>query len=135
MSFDVRPTPPGPAAPYGPAQPVRAYDATGRSTGTQAAPSTTSARFSRVYELEEARRRQDVGPARMPGDRIPEDVWDEVDAAAQLFENLHADGRRMVFDTDRLSGRVVASLLDADGSTTPVPLTDAVDPSAGHGAA
>ena len=71
----------------------------------------------------------------MPGDRIPDDVWDEVDAAAQLFENLHADGRRMVFDTDRLSGKVVASLLDADGSATAEPVTDVVNPSAGPGVA
>lgn len=135
MSFDIRPPTPGPAVPYGPAQPVRGYDATGRPAGTQGPSAPASTRFSRVYELEEARRRQETGPARMPGDRIPDDVWDEVDAAAQLFENLHADGRRMVFDTDRLSGRVVASLLDSDGSATQVPLADVVDPSSSAGVA
>lgn len=84
--------------------------------------------FARVYELEEARRRRDVNIPPMVGDRIPDEVWDEVDAAARLFERLHAEGSRVVFDTDRLSGRVVASLLDSEGGQQALPLTDAVNP-------
>lgn len=117
MSFDVRP--PG----WPGAQPID--DLTARIASERTAAPT---RFARVYELQEARSRRDHEIPPMIGDRIPEDVWDEVDAAARLFENLRAEGRQMMFDTDRLSGRVVASLLEDDGSISPVSLTDAVDP-------
>jgi hypothetical protein len=124
MSFDVRP--PG----WTGAQPIdtlTARIATERSAAPQ--------RFERVYALEEARVRRQHEIPPMIGDNIPEDVWQEVDAAAQLFETLQAEGRQMMFDADRLSGRVVASLLEEDGSITSVPLTDAVDPSAASRAA
>ena len=63
------------------------------------------------------------------GDRIPDEVWDEVDAAAALFEQLHEEGRRMVFDHQRLTGRVVVSLVDDHtGAATPLSLRQAVDP-------
>jgi hypothetical protein len=117
MSFDVRP-PEGPGT----------YDATGRVT--PAPPKAADARFSRVYELEAARRRREIPLPEIAGDRIPDDVWDEVDAAARLVEQLETEGKRMMFDTDRLSGRVVASLLHPDGAITPVALTDAVSPAA-----
>jgi hypothetical protein len=87
-------------------------------------------RFSRVYELEEARRRRADDLRPIAGDRIPADVWDEVDRAAELVETMQADGRRVMFDQDRLTGRVVASLLGPDGSISPVSLSDAVDPGA-----
>jgi hypothetical protein len=87
-------------------------------------------RFSRVDELEEARRRRAEVVRPLAGDPIPPDVWDEVDRAAELVESLHADGRRVMFDLDRLTGRVVASLLGPDGSIAPVSLSDAVDPAA-----
>lgn len=103
------------------------YDTTARGDVKTERPVPGTA-FARVYELEEARRRRDVNIQPMPGDRIPDEVWDEVDAAARLFDRLHAEGSRVVFDTDRLSGRVVASLLDSDGGKQAMPLSDAVDP-------
>lgn len=120
MSFDVRP--PG----WTGAQQIDQLTARIASERT-AAPDKT---FARVYELEEARSRRAHDIPQLVGDRIPDDVWEEVDAAARLFEHLRADGRQMMFDTDRLTGRVVASLLEEDGSITPVPLADAVDPGA-----
>ncbi len=109
------------------------YDSTGR-TGAPERTRPTNA-FARVYELEEARRRREIPILPIAGDRIPDEVWDEVDAAARLFDQLRAEGRRVVFDTDRLSGKVVASLLDADGGSEAMPLTDAVDPKAARPAA
>ena len=122
MSFDVRP--PG----WSGAQPIDSLTAR-----IAAERSSAPQRFERVYALEEARVRRQHEIPPMIGDNIPDDVWSEVDAAAQLFETLQAEGRQMMFDTDRLTGRVVASLLQEDGSITPVPLSDAVDPSAGAG--
>ena len=43
---------------------------------------------------------------------IPSEVWDQVDAAARLAENLHAEGRAVRFDVHKLDGGVVASLVD-----------------------
>ncbi len=119
MSFDVRP--PGRVG----GNPIDDVAAARIASSGPAAPG----RFARVYELEEARSRRDKDIPRMAGDKIPDDVWDEVDAAARLVETLHLQGRQMMFDTDRLSGRVVASLLENDGAITPVPLENAVDPS------
>jgi hypothetical protein len=112
MSFDVRP----------PDQ-TGAHDSAARIAP---APKTTAANFARVYELEEARARRQSDQPAIAGDRIPAEVWDEVDAAARLFDQLHAEGRRMMFDTDRLSGKVVASLLEADGSIHPLSLNQAI---------
>jgi hypothetical protein len=84
--------------------------------------------FARVYELEEARRRRDVPLPPIAGDRIPTEVWDEVEAASRLFDQLKAEGRHVMFDNDRLTGRVVASLLEPDGVISHLPLTQAVDP-------
>lgn len=122
MSFQIGP-PPGVN--------TGVYDATGRRI---TAPATGTDTFTRVYELEEARRRRDVPIPPMVGDRIPDEVWDEVDAAAQLFERLHADGRQVMFDSDRLTGKVVASLLEGDGSISPMALTDAISPQDAAGA-
>ncbi|MCW3041029.1 MAG: hypothetical protein JWM31_2934 [Solirubrobacterales bacterium] len=99
--------------------------------GVPGTPGTGGPTFARVYELEEARRRRDVPIPRIAGDRIPAEVWDEVEAAAKLFDQLKAEGRQVMFDNDRLSGKVVASLLGPDGAVDRLPLTQAVDPQQG----
>jgi hypothetical protein len=106
------------------------FDPTVRQSAAKTERPAPGNAFARVYELEEARRRRGMHIQPMAGDRIPDEVWDEVDAAARLFDRLHAEGSRVVFDTDRLSGRVVASLLDSEGGQKALPLTDAVDPAA-----
>jgi hypothetical protein len=59
---------------------------------------------------------------------IPAEVWDQVDAAARLAEQLHTEGRGVRFDVHRLDGDVVASLVDEDGGMLrPLLLTDVVD--------
>jgi hypothetical protein len=59
---------------------------------------------------------------------IPAEVWEQVDAAARLAEDLHAQGRGVRFDVHKLSGEVVASLVDADGGLLrPLLLADVVD--------
>jgi hypothetical protein len=59
---------------------------------------------------------------------IPTEVWDQVDAAARLAEELHAQGRGVRFDVHKLDGDVVASLIDEDGSLLrPLLLSDVVD--------
>ena len=59
---------------------------------------------------------------------IPAEVWDQVDAAARLAENLHADGRAVRFDVHKLDGGVVASLVDENGGfLRPLLLDDVVD--------
>jgi hypothetical protein len=58
---------------------------------------------------------------------IPAEVWDQVDAAARLAENLHAEGRAVRFDVHKLDGGVVASLVDEGGLLRPLLLTDVVD--------
>ena len=117
MSFEIVP-PGGPAG-------SNPYDATAKPA--QPAKGVT---FARVYELEEARRRREIPLPPIAGDRIPDEVWQEVDHAARLVEALHAEGKRMMFDTDRLTGRVVASLIGTTGEAKPVALTDAVNPGA-----
>lgn len=44
---------------------------------------------------------------------IPEHVLDDVEAAAALWEELDAEGREVRFDTDTATGRIVASLCQA----------------------
>jgi hypothetical protein len=59
---------------------------------------------------------------------IPAEVWDQVDAAARLAEELHGQGRGVRFDVHKLDGDVVASLVDEDGGMLrPLPLGDVVD--------
>jgi hypothetical protein len=54
---------------------------------------------------------------------IPADVWDEIDAASQLWHELRAENREVRFDTDAATGRTVASLYDLDGGVVrPLPL-------------
>jgi hypothetical protein len=59
---------------------------------------------------------------------IPTEVWDQVDAAARLAENLTADGRQVRFDVHKLDGGIVASLVDENGGLLrPLLLKDVVD--------
>jgi hypothetical protein len=59
---------------------------------------------------------------------IPDEVWDQVDAAARLADELHAQGRGVRFDVHKLDGDVVASLVDEDGGLLrPLLLGDVVD--------
>ena len=59
---------------------------------------------------------------------IPTEVWDQVDAAARLAEDLHAQGRGVRFDVHNLDGGIVAELVDDDaGLLRPLDLTDVVD--------
>jgi hypothetical protein len=59
---------------------------------------------------------------------IPAEVWDQVDAASRLAEELHAQGRGVRFDVHKLDGDVVASLVDDEGGMLrPLLLTDVVD--------
>jgi hypothetical protein len=58
---------------------------------------------------------------------IPDEVWDQIDAAARLAERLQAEGRGVRFDVDEVDG-VVAELIGDDGEPPrPVPLEDVVD--------
>jgi hypothetical protein len=58
---------------------------------------------------------------------IPVEVWDQIDAAARLAEDLHAQGRGVRFDVHKL-GVVVAELVDDNlGLLRPLPLGDVVD--------
>jgi hypothetical protein len=59
---------------------------------------------------------------------IPAEVWDQVNAAARLADNLNAEGREVRFDVHKLDGGGVASLVDDDGSLLrPLLLQDVVD--------
>jgi hypothetical protein len=59
---------------------------------------------------------------------IPDEVWDQVDAASRLAESLHQQGRGVRFDVHKLDGEVVASLVDEDGGLLrPLLLGDVVD--------
>jgi hypothetical protein len=56
------------------------------------------------------------------------EVWDQVDAAARLAEELHSQGRGVRFDVDERDGSVVARLVDDDGGTLrQLPLGDVID--------
>jgi hypothetical protein len=46
---------------------------------------------------------------------IPTEVWNEVDDAARLAEDLHAQGRRVRFEVHEVGGGVVAELVDHKG--------------------
>jgi hypothetical protein len=76
--------------------------------------------FAGVFDLAEARRRRLTR-----ADRIPAEVWDDIDRAGQLADDLATRGHQVRFDTHRLTGRVVASLCDLDGRfLRPVSLRD-----------
>ena len=59
---------------------------------------------------------------------IPAEVWDQVDAAARLADELQTQGRRVRFDAHKLDGSVVADLVDDDGGLLrPLLLGDVID--------
>jgi hypothetical protein len=81
---------------------------------------TQGAAFADVVDL--ASRRQSVTDA----PEIPDHVWDEVEAASQLWQELRAQDREVRFETHAVTGRVVASLCDLDGGVVrPLPLREA----------
>jgi hypothetical protein len=51
-----------------------------------------------------------------PPEWPPESVWREVDDAAQVWEDLHADGRELHFDLDPDSGRLTIEMRDLEGN-------------------
>jgi hypothetical protein len=69
---------------------------------------------------------------------VPEHVWEEVEAASQLWRDLRCLDREIRFETDDVTGGVVASLCDLGGGVVrPLPLRAAVitdDPGPGHAA-
>lgn len=99
MSFDVTPLARSFAAPY--------------VDRVRAAAARSEAQFSAI---------EGVTPP------IPNEVWDQVDAASRLAESLHQQGRGVRFDVHKLDGDVVASLVDEDGGLLrPLLLGDVVD--------
>jgi hypothetical protein len=85
--------------------------------------------------VDRARRAADGTPARFSDavagagtPPIPDDVWQQVEAAHRLAEDLHSQGREVRFDVHKLSGDVVAALVDVDGGLLrPLLLSDVVD--------
>ena len=51
-----------------------------------------------------------------PSEWPPESVWREVDEAAQVWEDLHADGRELHFDLDPQNGRLTIEKRDLEGN-------------------
>jgi hypothetical protein len=79
----------------------------------------SSSSFAEVVDL--ASRRQ----AEIDTPEIPDHVWDEVEAASRLWNELRAQDREVRFDTHAVTGRVVASLCDLDGGVVrPLPLRE-----------
>jgi hypothetical protein len=70
----------------------------------------------------------DAAAAARTAPAIPAEVWDQVDAASRLAQNLHDQGQSVRFDVHKLDGGVVASLVDEDGGLLrPLLLDDVVD--------
>jgi hypothetical protein len=82
-----------------------------RAQRNQGAGGAGAVQFAQVYELSEARRRRMTGPT-----RIPDEVWEAMDRASELADDLAARGQQVRFDTHRVSGGVVASLCDHEGT-------------------
>jgi hypothetical protein len=121
MSFNVVPFGSAQRPQSGPAQPAAV------------AVPPRGATFAEVVDLASRR------AAELHSPEIPEDVWDEVEAASQLWHELRAQDREVRFDTHSVSGRVVASLCDLDGDVVRrLPLREAFgsdDPGPGGAAA
>jgi hypothetical protein len=81
----------------------------GRGRGTQR--SSRAGRIAQVIEMSDLRRQRMTGP-----DRIPERVWEDISRANELAEELADQGQAVRFDSHHLTGRVVASLCDAEGA-------------------
>ncbi len=83
----------------------------------RAASQDTKASFGKVYEIETARRARST--------HIPLDVYEEMEAAAALYDELEDEGRQIRFT--QAGGRVVASLCDLDGNILrPLTLREAI---------
>jgi hypothetical protein len=77
--------------------------------------------FATVYDLT-AKRMQADRPS------IPDELWDEVDAAARTADEMSRTGHAMRFDVHRVDGKVIASLVDGAGSVVrPVSLSEVLD--------
>jgi hypothetical protein len=88
----------------------------------------TGASFAEVVDLASRRETASIGP------EIPDHVWDEVEAASQLWHELRAQDREVRFETHAVTGRVVASLCDLDGDVVrPLPLREAFGIHDDHG--
>jgi hypothetical protein len=86
----------------------------------------TSVDRTRRTERSQASFADAVGASGAPP--IPAEVWDQVDAAARLADNLSAEGRAVRFDVHKLDGGVVASLVDEEGGMLrPLLLEDVID--------
>jgi hypothetical protein len=88
---------------------MRLYDfATAMASRPARAASTENdgASFDNVYEIETARRARSA--------RIPLSVYEEMEAAAALYEELSEEGRQIRYT--QLGNRVVAHLCDLDGN-------------------
>lgn len=87
----------------------------GPENGPEAKPAQTaggripSQSFAEVVDLASRRHDETDTP------EIPDHVWDEVEAASRLWQDLRAQDREVRFDTHAVTGRVVASLCDLDG--------------------
>lgn len=64
------------------------------------------ATFGNVHEIEIARRARSA--------RLPLSLYEEMEAANALYEELHDEGRQIRFT--QIGGRVVAHLCDLDGN-------------------
>lgn len=51
-----------------------------------------------------------------PPEWPPASVWREVDEAARVWEDLHADGRELHFDLDPQNGRLTIEMRDLEGN-------------------
>jgi hypothetical protein len=116
----IDPTSHRPILPYGP----------GGLAGAHALPPTRpdgkeikgSPSFAKVVELEAVRAKRAEA-----ADPIPPEVRADMARAAELVDALAASGRRVAFDTHNLTGSLVASLVDEQGTTVRrLPLTDVV---------
>ena len=52
-----------------------------------------------------------------PPEWPPQRVWREVDDAAQVWDDLHAQGHQVHFEIDEESGRVAIEMRDLNGRT------------------
>ncbi len=51
-----------------------------------------------------------------PSEWPPESVWREVDHAAEVWDDLQAQGREVHFEVDRQTGRLSIEMRDLEGS-------------------
>lgn len=75
-----------------------------RAARARAAQSSQGADFGKTLE------------SKLPEGYPPASVWQEVDHAARVAQQLHASGRELHFASDEQSGRVVIEVRDLDGN-------------------